>query len=185
MKYIQGASRIQFEFSCLEERIHQQNEVGLIDLFVGSLALNDYGFKLDFVNNSRPAYHLGDLHWHFILNRATADVGLIFTAYNLKRLFNMLDKNTLNAYLKAICLLFPALFVLIRGLNRHFKTTKAAIQNKYPQIINHQKPYYHPYLALISKIFVALKWVFRRTNRSWYEIKFVKENPNYFPKING
>ena len=66
MKYIQGASRIQFEFSCLEERIHQQNEVRLIDLFVDSLALNDYGFKLDFVDNGRPAYHPGDLLKLFI-----------------------------------------------------------------------------------------------------------------------
>ena len=148
MKYIQGASRIQFEFFCLEERIHQQNEVRLIDLFGESLAFNDYGFKLDFVDNSRPAYHPGDLRWHFILNRATADVGLIFTAYNLKRLFNILDKNTLKAYLKAICLLFPALFDLVRGRNRHFKTTKAAIQNKYPQIRNLPK-------ALLPPLFGA------------------------------
>ena len=73
------------------------------------------------------------------ISRATADVGLIFTAYNLKRLFNILDKNTLKAYLKAICLLFPALFYLIRGRNRHFKTTNAAIQNKYSQISNPPK----------------------------------------------
>ena len=109
----------------------------LIDLFVDSLALNDYGFKLDFVDNGRPA----GLSYRrfaklFILNRATADVGLLFTAYNLKRLFNILDKNTLKAYLKAICLLFPALFDLIRGRNRHFKTTNATIQNTYPQIRN-------------------------------------------------
>jgi hypothetical protein len=37
---------------------------------------------------------------------ASSDVGMIFTAYNLRRIFNILDKNQLKAYLKALGLYF-------------------------------------------------------------------------------
>jgi transposase len=63
MKYIQGQNRAQtylFPVS-LEESIEQDNEVRLIDIFVNSLILNDYGFKDSFVENGRPAYHPADL----------------------------------------------------------------------------------------------------------------------------
>jgi transposase len=59
MKFIQGHDRRQthlFPIS-LEQSIDTNNEVRLIDLFVDSLALNDYGFKSDFIENGRPAYH--------------------------------------------------------------------------------------------------------------------------------
>jgi transposase len=63
MKYIQGNNRSQiylFPVS-LEDSIDMDNEVRLIDLFVNSLSLNDYGFKVRFVENGRPAYHPADL----------------------------------------------------------------------------------------------------------------------------
>jgi len=63
MKYIQGNNRSQtclFPVS-LEDSIDADNEVRLIDLFVNSLSLNDYGFKVTFVENGRPAYHPADL----------------------------------------------------------------------------------------------------------------------------
>jgi transposase len=63
MKYIQGKNRRQtFLFPVsLEETIDQNNEVRLIDAFVSSLNLGDYGFKVTFVENGRPAYHPSDL----------------------------------------------------------------------------------------------------------------------------
>jgi len=42
------------------------------------------------------------------MKRASADVGLMFTAYNLRRLMNILDKNTFKEYLKALAFLFFA-----------------------------------------------------------------------------
>ncbi len=63
MKYIQGNNRSQtclFPLS-LEDSIDADNEVRLIDMFVNSLSLNDYGFKVTFVENGRPAYHPADL----------------------------------------------------------------------------------------------------------------------------
>ena len=63
MKYIQGQNRAQtclFPVS-LEETIDPENEVRLIDLFVASLKLSEYGFKVDFGENGRPAYHPSDL----------------------------------------------------------------------------------------------------------------------------
>lgn len=42
------------------------------------------------------------------IKHASADVGLIFTAFNLRRIFNILDKNVLKKYLKVL-----ALFLLL------------------------------------------------------------------------
>lgn len=74
MKYIKGKDRNQITFLCLEEYIEQENEVRLIDLFVDSLPLTEYGFEENVKNplGGRPAYHPSDLLKLFIygyLNR--------------------------------------------------------------------------------------------------------------------
>ena len=72
MKFIKGKDRNQTEIFCLDQIIDEDNEVRLIDLFVGSLALADFGFKTEFIENGRPAYHPSDLLRLFIygyLNR--------------------------------------------------------------------------------------------------------------------
>jgi len=68
MKFIQGNDRTQthlFPVS-LDQAIDPDHEVRLIDLFVDSLPLADYGFNMEFVENGRPAYHPGDLLKLFI-----------------------------------------------------------------------------------------------------------------------
>lgn len=63
MKYIQGQNRAQitlFPIS-LDDAVDAENEVRLIDLFVDSLDLREFGFKVDFIENGRPAYHPADL----------------------------------------------------------------------------------------------------------------------------
>jgi transposase len=68
MKFIQGHDRTQthlFPVS-LDQAIDSANEVRLIELFVDSLPLAEYGFKMVFVENGRPAYHPGDLLKLFI-----------------------------------------------------------------------------------------------------------------------
>lgn len=49
------------QFFCLEEYIHQDNDVRFIDLFVNSLDISEYGFNMKFSKNGRPPYHPGDL----------------------------------------------------------------------------------------------------------------------------
>ena len=61
MKFILGKDRNQISFFCLEEQIEHNHEIRLIELFVNSINLADAGFKLDFIENGRPAYHPGDL----------------------------------------------------------------------------------------------------------------------------
>lgn len=63
MKYINGKDRTQIPLfaSSLDEAIAQDNEIRLIDLFVDSLKLVDFGFRLDYIENGRPAYHPSDL----------------------------------------------------------------------------------------------------------------------------
>lgn len=72
MKFIQGKDRDQTEFFCLNQAVSQDNEVRLIDLFIGSIKLSDFGFNMNFIENGRPAYHPSDLLKLFIygyLNR--------------------------------------------------------------------------------------------------------------------
>jgi transposase len=63
MKFITGTNRNQLPLfaSSIDEAISQDNEVRLIDLFVDSLKLPDYGFAFHFIENGRPAYHPADL----------------------------------------------------------------------------------------------------------------------------
>ena len=72
MKFIIGEDRDQTTFFCLNQAVSDDNEVRLIDLFVDSLKLSDFGFSMAFIENGRPAYHPGDLLKLFIygyLNR--------------------------------------------------------------------------------------------------------------------
>lgn len=61
MKFILGKDRNQTEIICLDQLISDNNEVRLIDLFVNSLKLSEFGFKTEFIDNGRPAYHPSDL----------------------------------------------------------------------------------------------------------------------------
>jgi len=59
MKFIQGYNRDQthlFPVS-LDQSIAPDNQVRFIDLFVDSLPLIEFGFRTDFMDNGRPAYH--------------------------------------------------------------------------------------------------------------------------------
>ena len=68
MKFIQGHNRTQIALFpvSIDESIGLDNEVRMIDLFVDSLFLKDYGFRMDFIENGRPAYHPSDLLKLFI-----------------------------------------------------------------------------------------------------------------------
>lgn len=68
MKFIQAHNRDQINLFpvSLDRSIDPNNEVRIIDLFVESLSIKDYGFRTDFTENGRPAYHLTDLLKLFI-----------------------------------------------------------------------------------------------------------------------
>jgi transposase len=68
MKFIQGQDRTQINLFpvSLDQTIDSENEVRIIDLFVDSLSIKDYGFRTDFIENGRPAYHPCDLLKLFI-----------------------------------------------------------------------------------------------------------------------
>src|SRR5690606_26235777 len=57
------------------------------------------------------------------IDHATADVGLIFTAYNLRRIFNILDKNTLKDYLRGFVFCFWALISYFKRFRDTFLTS--------------------------------------------------------------
>ena len=68
MKFIQGKNRTQINLFpvSLDQSIDPDNEVRIIDLFVDSLSVKDFGFRTDFIENGRPAYHPADLLKLFI-----------------------------------------------------------------------------------------------------------------------
>jgi transposase len=68
MKFIQGHNRNQINLFpvSLDQSVDPDNEVRLIDLFVDSLSIKDYGFRMDYIENGRPAYHPADLLKLFI-----------------------------------------------------------------------------------------------------------------------
>lgn len=68
MKFINGMNRHQVEIhtGCLDETVGKNNEVRIIDLFVDSINLDEFGFEMEFVDNGRPAYHPADLLKLFI-----------------------------------------------------------------------------------------------------------------------
>jgi len=60
------------------------------------------------------------------IKHASADVGLIFCAYNLSRIFNLIDHNLLQQYLKVLPLNFRVLmifthFFILRMKNAFFQ----------------------------------------------------------------
>ena len=59
MRSIQGESREQLMFlpASLDDYIATDNETRSIDLFVNSLNLQEYGFKMKKGDDGRPAYH--------------------------------------------------------------------------------------------------------------------------------
>ncbi len=65
---------------------------------------------------------------------ASADVGLIMTAYNLRRLFNIFDQNSFKAWLKALASIIELIF-------DYFNAIRDLIFAKYlvPPILNQQK----------------------------------------------
>jgi transposase len=81
MKFIQGQNREQtylFPVS-LDDAVEAENEVRFIDLFVGGLKLEEFGFKSAYIENGRPAYHPSDLLKLYIygyLNRVRSSRGL-------------------------------------------------------------------------------------------------------------
>jgi len=48
------------------------------------------------------------------MSRASADVGLIFTAFNLRRIFNILHRELLKEYLKALALYFSSIWSVFK-----------------------------------------------------------------------
>jgi transposase len=66
MNFFQGKPRNQWELYCLDAHVDADNEVRLIDLFVDSLNLSEHGFKVEFEENGRAAYHPGALLRLFI-----------------------------------------------------------------------------------------------------------------------
>ena len=110
MKYIQGQDREQISIFpiSLDASIEKDNFVRVIDFFVESLDIGSMGFRTDYGENGRPAYHPKDLLKLFIygyLNKIRSSRGLekeckrnIELMWLMKRLVP--DHNTISNFRK-------------------------------------------------------------------------------------
>lgn len=81
MKFIQGTPREQATLfpSTLDQIIAQDNPVRAIDIFVESLDLEQMGFRVDMIENGRPAFHpalLLKIYIYGYMNRIRSSRGL-------------------------------------------------------------------------------------------------------------
>lgn len=159
MKFITGQSRHQVSLfpKSLEESIDPDNEVRLIDFFVDSLNLAEFGFRLEFVENGRPAYHPADLLKLFLygyLNRMRSSRALerectrnIELMWLLKGLVP--DHNTISNFRKNNPKAIKNVFRATVGVAKHFEliggqlvagdSTKLRAQNSKKNNFNEKK----------------------------------------------
>jgi transposase len=131
MKYIQGHNRNQITIfpQSLEQSIDPDNEVRLIELFVKSLNLKEIGFRSDYIENGRPAYHptvlLGLLLYGY-LNKTRSSRDLEKEARRNIEVMWLLsgltpDHNTISRFLRhnrrAIQKVFRATVKMAQGLD--------------------------------------------------------------------
>jgi transposase len=95
MKHILGKDRNQIEILSLNELIAQDNEVRTIDLFVDSLDLQQFGFRVDFGENGRPAYRPGDLLRLYLYGYLNRNIELMWLMRGLTP-----DHNTISNFRK-------------------------------------------------------------------------------------
>jgi transposase len=131
MKYVQGKDRHQSRISthCLDETVDADNPVRIIDAFVDSLPLETFGFRLDYREEGRPAYHPSDLLKLYIYgyqNRIRSSRGLEAECKRNIELFWLMkelrpDHNTINRFRKdnadAIRQVFRATVKTAQNLN--------------------------------------------------------------------
>lgn len=159
MKYIQGENRSQITLFpvSLDDAVDAENEVRLIDLFVDSLDLGEFGFKVDFIENGRPAYHPADLLKLYIygyLNRVRSSRQLEKECKRNVEVFWLLknlqpDHNTISNFRrdnpKAIKMVFRETvkiakhFDLIGGMLIAGDSTKLRAQNSKKNNFNQKK----------------------------------------------
>ncbi|MBF2710065.1 transposase, partial [Flavobacterium soyangense] len=66
------------------------------------------------------------------IKRASADVGLIFCAYNLRRIFNLIDQNQLKQYLRVLALHFGTIKAIFKAFYAlfYFKNEQSVFQQR-------------------------------------------------------
>lgn len=159
MKFTQGQDRTQIHIFpvSLDATIDAENEVRTIDLFVASLQLKDFGFRVDFPENGRPACHPSDLLKLYIygyLNKVRSSRDL---EKECKRnievmwLLNSLhpDHNTISNFRRDNPEAIKKVFRATVQMAKHFKliggrllagdSTKFRAQNSKKNNFNHKK----------------------------------------------
>ena len=159
MRYIQGESREQLMFlpASLDDYISTDNETRSIDLFVNSLNLEEFGFKMKKGDDGRPAYHPSVLLKLFIygyLNRIRSSRALEKECNRNMELMWLMqrlapDHNTISNFRKEHADSIRKVFKATVEIAKHFKliggkliagdSTKLRAQNSKKNNFNRNK----------------------------------------------
>jgi hypothetical protein len=82
------------------------------------------------------------------MKRASADVGLIFVVYNLRRIMNIIGQDKLKAYLKALSLTFYSIMAHFKAVSRSSFFNLRKILLKYATLISKHLPNFNPVFSL-------------------------------------
>jgi hypothetical protein len=82
------------------------------------------------------------------MKRASADVGLIFVAYNLRRILNILGQDKLKAYLKALSLIFYSIMAYFKAVSRSSFFNPRKLLLKLTTRISNLLPNFNPVFSL-------------------------------------
>lgn len=82
------------------------------------------------------------------IKRASADVGLIFVAYNLRRIMNLIGNDRLKAYFKALSFIFCSIFVHFKAFCRMNYVCPNKVYLKDAPLISNLLPNFNPSYSL-------------------------------------
>jgi hypothetical protein len=82
------------------------------------------------------------------MKRASADVGLIFVVYNLRRIMNILGQDKLKAYLKALSLIFCSIMAYFKAVSRSNFFNLQKMLQRYATLISTLLPNFNPAFSL-------------------------------------
>jgi hypothetical protein len=78
------------------------------------------------------------------MKRASADVGLIFVAYNLRRMMNILGPDKLKEFLKALSSVFCSIMAYFKAICRSRFYVPGKLQKIKIRLISNRLPNFNP-----------------------------------------
>ncbi|MCK9450109.1 MAG: hypothetical protein M0Q90_00260 [Bacteroidales bacterium] len=140
MKYQQGQDKEQMHIFpvSMEATISHDNEVWMIELFVENIDMEILVFVEHPYGTIKRQWGFNYVMIKQTIQRASDDIGLVFTAYNLRRILNIIGKESLRYFLFGF--LMPIALFLV-SLELFWRTQKKQSQKLIENLPSLQREY--------------------------------------------